>query len=72
MALLFTDRILRVIECRVLRTEATIASDYHLPADGQGLNGAILFHSASTSIHIRAPGPLVRMTCTEHGVEGIC
>jgi hypothetical protein len=73
MALLFTDRILRGTgECRVLRAEATIATDYHLPTGSQGLNGAILFDSACPSIHISAPGPLVRMTCAEYGVEGIC
>jgi hypothetical protein len=73
MALRFTDRILRGTgECRVLRTEATIGTDYHLPTGGQGLNGAILFDSACPSIHIRAPGPLVRMTRAEQGVEGTC
>ena len=29
-------------------------------------------NSACPSIHISAPGPLVRMTCAEYGVEGIC
>src|SRR5215468_10012130 len=73
LALLFTDRILRGTgKCRVLCTEATIATEYHLPTPGQGLNGAILFNSACPCIHIRAPGPFVRMTCAEHCVEGTC
>jgi hypothetical protein len=73
MAFLFTDRLLsRTDKCRVLCTEATIAAEYHLPTPSQGLNSAILFDSACPCIHIRAPGPLVWMTCAEHCVECTC
>src|SRR5262245_4578232 len=73
MAFLFTDRILSGTDkCRVLCTEATIATEYHLPTPSQGLNGAILFDSACPCIHIRTPGPLVWMTCAEHCVECTC